>query len=195
MTNVLLFHHALGMTPGIESFADLLRGAGHRVVVPDLFEGTTFDSIEDGVAHAEAIGFEVLAEQGAAHADEMSGEFVVAGFSLGVLPAQRLAQTHPGVTGAVFYHAAVPLSVFGGTWPAGVPVQLHFTEDDPWAVDDLEVAGVIAAEVGGQLLVHPGSGHLVADPGSPDHDPETARRILDDTLAFLAAVDTAVDTG
>ena len=50
MAEVLLFHHAQGLTPGVSAFADELRGAGHTVHVPDLFDGRTFGSIDEGMA-------------------------------------------------------------------------------------------------------------------------------------------------
>jgi dienelactone hydrolase len=56
MTTVVLFHHALGQTPGFLAFADDLRAAGHTVHTPDLYEGRTFTGIEDGVAHAQGMG-------------------------------------------------------------------------------------------------------------------------------------------
>ena len=46
MTEVLMFHHAQGLTPGLRAFADVLRAAGHTVHAPDLFDGRTFGSIE-----------------------------------------------------------------------------------------------------------------------------------------------------
>ncbi|MDY7104880.1 MAG: dienelactone hydrolase family protein [Actinomycetota bacterium] len=188
MSDVLLFHHALGLTDGVVAFADELRSAGHTVTTPDLFDGTTFDDVNDGVAHAGELGFGTIAESGAAHADGLGDRLVVAGFSLGVMPAQLLAQTRPGVVGAIFYHGAAPLEAFGdGTWPTGVALQYHFCEDDPWAEEDLPAAREIAGAVGGDLFVYPGSGHLVADPGSPDHDPLIAARILERTLTFLDA--------
>src|SRR5919206_3494789 len=97
MAEVLLFHHAQGQTPGFFEFADELRRAGHTVHTPDLFDGHTFDSIDEGMAYAEKIGFpgEILA-RGDRAADELPNELVYAGFSLGVLSAQRLAQTRPG---------------------------------------------------------------------------------------------------
>ncbi len=187
MTDVILFHHALGLTPGVRAFADDLRSAGHSVVLPDLYDGTTFESLEDGVAHAESIGFGVIADRGAAAAAHWDGPFVAAGFSLGVLPAQKLAQTHPGAVGAVLYHAAVPPSTFGSGWPPGVALQMHFCEHDPWSEEDLEVARALALDAPGELFVYPGAGHLVADPGSADHDPEIAALILQRTVAFLDA--------
>jgi dienelactone hydrolase len=189
VADVLLFHHARGLTPGVEEFADELRAAGHRVVAPDLFGGRVFDSLDDGVAHAEQIGFTTIAERGAAHADDVDERFVTIGFSLGVLPAQRLAQTHPGAAGAVLCHAAVPATAFGERWPAGVALQMHLGADDGWAREDLEVARHLAAEVdGAELFVYPGSGHLVADAGADDYDPVIAEQILVRVFAFLDAV-------
>jgi dienelactone hydrolase len=50
MAEVLLFHHVLGLNPGVHGFAEALRAAGHVVHTPDLFDGRTFQSIEDGIA-------------------------------------------------------------------------------------------------------------------------------------------------
>jgi dienelactone hydrolase len=60
---VVLFHHAQGLTPGVVAFAGELRRAGHTVHTPDLFEGHTFATIEEGMGYAEQIGFpgEVIA--------------------------------------------------------------------------------------------------------------------------------------
>ncbi len=187
VTTVLLFHHALGLTAGVRDFAERLRAAGHAVETPDLFGGAVFDSIDAGVAHAEGIGFEELASLGARFADGLGDGLVVAGFSLGVLPAQKLAQTRPGVVGALLYHAAVPTEVFGCEWPDGVALQMHLTADDELASEDLEAARTLAAVGAGELFVYPGSGHLVAEVGFVDHDPDQAALILERTLAFLDA--------
>ena len=52
VTDVLLFHHAQGLTAGVRSFADVLREAGHTVVVPDFYDGRTFATLDEGMAHA-----------------------------------------------------------------------------------------------------------------------------------------------
>ncbi len=49
MTEIVLFHHAQGLTPGIDAFADELRRAGHTVHTPDLYDGHTFDTLEEGL--------------------------------------------------------------------------------------------------------------------------------------------------
>jgi len=56
MAEVLLFHHVQGLTAGVYAFAGDLREAGHTVHVPDLFDGRTFDSIEEGMIHAKELG-------------------------------------------------------------------------------------------------------------------------------------------
>jgi dienelactone hydrolase len=187
MADVLLFHHALGLTPGVQAFADRLRAAGHLVIVPDYYGGRTFDSIEAGVAHAEAQGFATVIDEAIASAQPIPSPIVVAGFSLGSMPAQKLAQTHRGVIGAILFHGGVPPEVFGRPWPAGLPVQVHAVEDDAW--NDIDEVERFVAASDGHLLVYPGTGHLVADSSHPDYDPEIAEEILTQTLAFLAAVD------
>src|SRR3954451_20611113 len=130
MTDVVLFHHALGLTPGVTAFADELRAAGHSVHTPDLFEGRTFDSIESGMAFVEEIGFGEVIRRGGAAAQQLPAAVVYVGFSLGVLPAQMLAQTRPGARGAVFVYACVPVTEFGEEWPKEVPVQVHGMDGD-----------------------------------------------------------------
>src|SRR5919201_3077828 len=123
MAELLLFHHAQGLTAGCLSFADELRAAGHVVHAPDLYDGKTFTELADGVGYAEQVGFATIVERGRLAAESLPSELVYAGFSLGVVPAQMLAQTRPGAKGALLLHAAAPLSEFGGSWPAGVPLQ------------------------------------------------------------------------
>ena len=123
MVRVVLFHHAQGLTQGVTAFAELLRAAGHEVHTPDLFDGETFDTLDAGMAHVEEIGFGEIIERGARAADAVGGTAVYAGFSLGVVPAQMLAQTRPGALGAVLCYSCVPVSEFGVSWPTDVPVQ------------------------------------------------------------------------
>jgi dienelactone hydrolase len=64
MAEIVLFHHAHGLTSGVRDFADGLRRAGHTVHVPDLYEGRVFDNLEDGVAYAQEVGFGSIVERG-----------------------------------------------------------------------------------------------------------------------------------
>lgn len=184
MADVVMFHHAQGLTPGVLEFADQLRMSGHDVLVPDLYDGVTFGTLAEGVAHAESVGFDVITERGVAAAGEMTGLFVTVGFSLGVLPAQKLAQTDGSVQGAVLCHAAVPVSTFGSEWPRGVGLQLHTAKGDEWG--DFDDAQELAIEVpDAELFAYDTTAHLVADPSVADHDARIAAQILEHTLTFL----------
>jgi dienelactone hydrolase len=182
---VLLFHHAQGLTPGVRAFADDLRAAGHMVHTPDLYDGKTFETTDGGVAHAREIGFGNVLERGKAAADDLPAELVYAGFSLGAMPAQALAQTRSGARGALLFHATLPQSEFG-SWPHGVPVQIHFMENDPWAEEDLDAARELAATAdGAELFLYPGDRHLFADSSLPDYDEHCAMLLRERVLGFL----------
>ncbi|MFD3532672.1 dienelactone hydrolase family protein [Streptomyces sp. NPDC058664] len=188
MAEVLLFHHTLGLTEGVGSFADALRRAGHTVHVPDLYDGRTFTDLESGARYAQEIGFDTLVARGERAADALPEEIVLAGFSLGVLPAQKLAQTRPGALGALLFSACVPVSEFGDSWPAGVPVQVHGMDADPYFVDegDLAAARALVADAADrELFLYPGSAHLFAESGSPSHVPEAAALCVERVRCFL----------
>lgn len=188
MAEVVLFHHALGLTPGIAAFADQVRGAGHTVHTPDLFEGRTFDTLEQGVAHAEQIGFGEVIERGVRAVRQLPAELVYAGFSLGVLPAQCLAQTRAGARGALLMYSCVPVSEFGPGWPAGVPVQVHGMDADPIFADegDLDAARELVGQAqDGQLFLYPGDQHYFADSTLPSYVPDAAALLSQRVLSFL----------
>jgi dienelactone hydrolase len=188
MAEVLLFHHVQGLTPGVLEFAEELRRAGHTVHTPDLFEGRTFDSIEDGAAFVDELGIEAMLERGAQAAADLPDALVYAGFSLGVLPAQQLAQTRPGAQGALLFHSCVPVSEFGSAWPADVPVQIHGMDADPIFVGegDLEAAEELVGSTDrGELFLYPGDRHLFADASLPSYDPEAAALLKGRVRSFL----------
>lgn len=190
MAEVLLFHHAQGRTPGVLAFADSLRQAGHRVHAPDLFEGRTFDSLEAGVAYAAEIGFAEIVDRGIRAAEGLAPDLVHAGFSLGVLPAQKLAQTRPGAGGALLFHACVPPTEFGFAWPVTVPVQIHAMEVDPIFVNDgdLDAAREVVRQAArGELYLYPGRHHLFADRSLASYDAEATALLGRRVLAFLAS--------
>ena len=184
MAEVILFHHALGLTPGVVAFADELRARGHTVHVPDLFEGKTFTQLEDGVAYARQAPVDDRAETAVM---ALPDGIVYAGWSLGVMVAQKLAQTRPGAKGAVLISSAVAPEEFGGPWPPGVPLQMHMMENDEWAKDyDIPAAREIVANVkGAELFLYPGDGHLIADSSAPDYDEKSASILKERVLVFL----------
>jgi dienelactone hydrolase len=184
VTEVVLFHHAQGLTPGVVSFADALRAAGHEVHTPDLYEGATFEDLDSGVGHAQQIGFGTVLERGITAAAGLPDAVVYAGFSLGVLPAQHLAQTRPGARAAVLMHGAFPPGEFGD-WPPGLPLQMHTMADDDWG--DVDVARELAATVdGAELFLYAGNAHLFTDDSLPAFDAAASALVKERVLGFLA---------
>ena len=190
MAELLLFHHAQGLTPGCLAFADELRAAGHVVHAPDLYDGKTFADLEDGVGYAREVGFDTIGERGRLAAEGLPNEIVYGGFSLGAMPAQMLAQTRPGSKGALLFSAAFPASEFGDSWPPGVPLQIHMMERDEWAVEDLPAARELVESVdGAELFLYPGDRHLFADNSLPDYDESAATLLEQRVLSFLDNVE------
>jgi dienelactone hydrolase len=193
MTEVLLFHHAQGLTPGIVAFADALRAEGHIVHTPDLYDGRTFDTLDEGMAHAKSLGFDDILERGVRTADDLPADIVYAGFSLGEMAAQKLAQTRPGARGALLFYSCIPISgewAFG-PWPEGVPVQIHGMDADPIFVGegDVEAAREIVATVeDAELFLYPGDQHYFADSSLPSYDAEATALLTRRVLDFLARV-------
>ena len=191
MANVIIFHHACGLTPGVSAFAARIEAAGHTVQSPDLYEGSRFETIEEGVANAEQIGLMAIADRGVAAAKATldagmaeGNPTVALGFSLGVLPAQKLAQTVPGVAAVVLLHGGVPASTFGDRWPDDVSLQLHLSPDDEWAEPDV-VAALAADARGSELFWYSGSDHLVTDESRPEYDAQATEQILARILDLL----------
>lgn len=191
MADVVLFHHALGLTPGITAFADELRRAGHAVHTPDLFDGRTFDSIDAGMAYAQQLGFpDQVLERGRRAVEQLPHEVAYAGFSLGVLPAQMLAQTRPGARGALLFYSCVPPAAFGA-WPDGVPVQIHAMDADPWFMTEGDVdaaRALVASTRSAELFLYPGDQHYFADRTLPSYDANAAGLLLRRTLAFFESI-------
>jgi dienelactone hydrolase len=193
MAEVLLFHHAQGLTPGVVAFADELRAAGHTVHTPDLFDGRTFDSIDEGMAFVKESGFDAVRARGVRMADDYPNELVYAGMSLGEAIAQELAQTRPGARGALLFYSAIPISgewAFG-PWPEGVPVQIHGMDADPIFVGegDVDAAREIVEKVeDAELFLYPGDQHYFSDSSLPSYDPEATALLTKRVLEFLARV-------
>ena len=190
MAEVVLFHHSLGLTPNVVGFADQLRRAGHTVHTPDLFDSRTFATIEEGMAYAEEIGFpDKVIERGAAAVEGLPAELVYAGFSLGVLPAQKLAQTRPRARGALLFYSCVPVSAFG-SWPDEVPVQVHGMDADPIFVGegDIDAARELVGQAeDAELYLYPGDQHYFAESSLPSYDPDATALLTRRVLDFLAA--------
>jgi dienelactone hydrolase len=192
MAEVVLFHHVQGFTDGVRAFADGLRGGGHTVHTPDLYDGAVAASIEDGFAQLETIGEDQLRTRVDRAVAGLPEAVVYAGVSWGVLTAQRLAQTRPRARGALLYEACIPISgewAFG-PWPAGVPVQVHGMDGDPFFAKegDLDAARDLVRTVGAELaelFLYPGDRHLFTDSSLPSYDADPAALVLQRSLVFL----------
>ncbi|MBT3162232.1 dienelactone hydrolase family protein [Streptomyces sp. Vc74B-19] len=190
MAEVVLFHHVQGLTSGVVAFADELRAVGHTVHTPDLFDGRTFASQEEGSRYVEQVGFGEITARGVRAAGPLPDDVVCAGFSLGVLPAQKLAQTRAGARGALLVHACIPVSEFGPAWPGKVPVQVHAMEDDPFFTEDVDAARALVADHSdAELFLYPGDRHLFADRSLPSYDPDAAELLTRRAIDFLGSVE------
>ncbi|MFF8830847.1 dienelactone hydrolase family protein [Streptomyces sp. NPDC015131] len=191
MAEVLVFHHGHGLTAGVRAFAERVGRAGHTVHTPDLFEGRVFGTLEEGVGYAAEAGFGTLIERGGRAAEGLPTGLVLVGFSLGVLPAQKLAQTRPGAKGAVLLEACVPVAEFGGAWPRDVPVQVHGMDADPFFAGegDVEAArALVGTAADAELFLYPGDRHLFTDSSLPTYDERAAAEVTRRVLAFLARI-------
>jgi dienelactone hydrolase len=192
MTDVVLFHHVQGLTDGVTAFADDLRAGGHTVQTPDLFDGHTFESIEDGFGYVKGLEDGVVDQRVAAGVEGLPEGLVYAGISYGVPPALQLAVTRPGAKGLVMIESALPIE---GEWavgpyPDGVPLQIHggegdeyFQEDRPFADQAVELLGERA-----ELFVYPVQQHLFTDRSLPSYDADSAALVTQRILAFLDRV-------
>jgi dienelactone hydrolase len=188
MAEVLVFHHGHGLTAGVHEFAEHLRRAGHTVHVPDLFEGRVFDGLKEGIEYAENTGFDTIIARGTAAAEGLPAELVYLGFSLGVLPAQKLAQTRPGAKGVLLFEACVPVSEFGGAWPQNVPVQVHGMDADPFFTGEGDVdaaRALVETAADAELFLYPGDRHLFTDSSLPSYNKHAATQATDRVLGFL----------
>lgn len=191
MAEVLLFHHAQGLTSGVRDFAETLMAAGHTVHVPDLYDGNVFESLDAGIGYAREVGFGTILERGRSAASGLADELVYAGFSLGVMPAQMLAQTRPGAKGALLFYSCIPVSEFGDAWPDGVLVQIHGMDGDPLFADegDLDAArDLVASTQDAELFVYPGKQHLFADNSLPSYDEPAATLLNQRVKDFLTRI-------
>ncbi len=190
MADIVLFHHAQGLTPGVTAFADRLRRAGHTVHTPDVFDGRTFDNVEQGMGFVNELGFGEVMRRGERAVNGLPAELVYAGFSLGVVSAQKLAQTRPGARGALLFDACLPVSEFGQAWPKGVPVQVHAMDADPFFVGDgdIDAARALVQEAEeAEMFLYPGDQHIFADNALPSYDAEASALLMQRALEFLAA--------
>lgn len=188
MTEIVIFHHVQGLTTGIKAFANRLSQAGYIVHCPDLFNGKTFDNIKEGMAYVKHVGFDKIINMAEEKVVNLPSDLVYIGFSLGVVPAQKLAQTRVGAKGALLIHSCLPIEEFTSRWPDTVPVQIHAKESDPFFLDDgdKEAALNLIKEANeGELFLYPGDEHLFADESLESYDKNATELLIQRVLSFL----------
>jgi len=190
MVEVLLFHHAGGLSPGVVAFADALRDAGHAVRTPDLFGGRTFDDVADGVAYANVLGDETLAALADEAAADLPPGIVLAGMSLGCALATQLLLTRPGAVGALYLYGAVTPRWWQAEWPPDVRAQAHIARDDPWR--EPEVEAEFAGLGGTEVHVYERGGHLFLEPDRRDYAADSAAAAMERILEFLTEAERSV---
>ena len=195
MAEVVLFHHLQGLTDGVRALADGLRAGGHTVHTPDLFDGERPGSLEEGLALTQRIGDAAIEQRADRAVAALPAGVVYAGVSFGVMSAQRFAQTRPGAAGALLYEACLPISGEWavGPWPAGVPVQVHGMEKDPFfgLEGDADAARELVASVGpalGELFVYPGDQHMFTDSSLPSYDADATALVLERSRRLLERI-------
>lgn len=201
MVDILLFHHIQGLTPGVTALADALSEDGHVLHTPDLFHEKVFERMEDGFAYMKSLDPRRVREQVDAVVEALPEHLVLAGMSWGVSHAQRLAQSRPGVRGAIFFDACFPVTGEGsfGPWPDGLPVQIHGMDQDEFFAfeGDLDAARELVATAGtdkAEVFTYSGDSHLFADNSLPSYDPAATELALDRIRTFLSRVERSSDS-
>ncbi|MER7703923.1 dienelactone hydrolase family protein [Kitasatospora sp. NPDC097605] len=194
VAQILLLHSAYGLRPAVHAAADRLRAAGHTVHTPDLYEGRTFDDVEEGMAYKEELSSEELLRRAVGAAAPLlaaGSALVYAGFSLGGSLAQNLALADENARGLLLLHGTSDIREDAAT---AIPVQLHVAEPDPFEPEDwLNAWYLNMRKTGADVEIHRyhGAGHLFTDPDLPDYDAEAAERAWAVALDFLAELDAA----
>lgn len=191
MTDIALFHSALGVRPGIIDAATRLRADGHQVLVVDQYGGRIFDDYDDARRFVEQVGFPELMHRARQAVRDLPDGFVAAGFSNGAGMAEYVATQRP-CSGVLMLSGALPMSMLGArNWPTAVPAQIHYSEHDPFRSQEWTAALISEVRAAGALIEvfdYPGSGHLFTDPSLPqEYDEPAAARLWERTLAFCRA--------
>ncbi|WP_335973764.1 MULTISPECIES: dienelactone hydrolase family protein [Streptomycetaceae] len=183
---IVLLHSTYGLRPAVHTAAERLRAAGHEVYVPDLFDGRTADSVEEGREIADGIGNDELLRRAITAAAPHSEQgLVYAGFSVGAALAQNLALGDEKARGLLLLHGTSDIADGAAT---DIPVQLHVADPDPFETEDWLNAWYLRMRRAGadvEVFRYRGAGHLYTDPDLPDYDEQAAEATWSVALDFL----------
>jgi dienelactone hydrolase len=202
MARIALFHSVLGVRAGVRDAAHRLQAAGHEVTIVDQYGGRVFDDYDEADAFASGIGFPDLMRSALDAVAGWPDGFLVAGFSNGGGMAEFVA-TQRAVAGAVLLAGVVPVEEIGpyappGTvppaglrWLRGAPVQIHYSQGDPYRNQDWIDSFAASVRAAGGVVEsfdYPGEGHLFTDPSLPaEFDAASTDLLWQRVLAFCAA--------
>ncbi|WP_406149898.1 dienelactone hydrolase family protein [Streptomyces sp. NBC_01012] len=188
--NIMLFHSTYGPRPAVHAAAERLRAAGHEVRVPDLFDGHTFETVEDGMAFQQELGKDELLRRAVLAAAPYSDQgLVYAGFSFGASVAQTLALGDAKARGLLLIHGTSDIAENASV--DELPVQLHVADPDPHESGDWLNSWYLQMQRTGadvEIYRYPGAGHLYTDPDLPDFDQASADLTWKVALGFLATL-------
>ncbi|MDJ1135315.1 dienelactone hydrolase family protein [Streptomyces iconiensis] len=187
---IILFHSVYGLTPDVHAAAGRLRAAGHEVHTPDLFDGRTPATVEEGRDLKDAIGRDALLKAAVTASAPFAAQGpVYAGFSLGGSIAQNLALADEKARGLLLLHGTSDIADDASV--DELPVQLHVADPDPFESHDwLNAWYLRMRRAGADVEVHhyPGAGHLYTHAQLDDYDEEAAERTWHTALAFLESL-------
>ncbi|MEW9551144.1 dienelactone hydrolase family protein [Nonomuraea sp. NPDC050783] len=184
MAQIVLFHSMLGLRPAERRAAERLRASGHDVVTPDLFDGRTASTIEEGfVLKDEQIGWPTIEQRAREAVRSLPADTVLAGISMGGGVVHTLLPSRPDTAGVLLLHGVAEIRT---TARAGLPIQLHISDADPFAPRATVASwqdGATRAGADLEVFSYPKVGHYFTDPDLADHDEHAAtltwRRVLD----------------
>ncbi|RAJ65507.1 dienelactone hydrolase [Streptomyces sp. Amel2xB2] len=190
MATVVLFHSVLGLRPAVHTAAERLRAAGHEVHTPDLFDGRTAETVEEGMELKDEIGRDELLMRAVTVTAPLSARgLVYAGLSLGGSIAQNLALADENARALLLLHGTSDLPE-DAAWD-DLPVQLHVADPDVFEPHDWLNAWYLQMRKAGadvEIFRYPGVGHLFTDEQLADYDAESAEAMWRTALGFLDGV-------
>jgi dienelactone hydrolase len=184
MVHVVLFHSILGLRPIERDLAREWEAAGHRVALPDFYEGRTANDYDQGFALYQEVGQSTVRARAAAALAVAPGEAVLSGVSMGAVRVLEHWGERAASRGALLIAGA-------GSWSPGLrpglPVQAHIARPDPFDPEEFFEEWV-ATNPGAALDLrrYDGAGHYFLDPTLPDFDETAARDARAAMLEFLA---------
>jgi len=195
---IVLFHSVLDLRPGFKKAAEKLQNQEYIVHTPNLYdEGVVFDDYEKADAYLQSIGsYPELLKRTRESVVDLPDELIYAGFSNGGASAEYLALTRPKARAAILFSGALPLEMLleiGGdqqqNWPKSVPVQLHYTKNDPFRnqewIDSFRES-VSSSQAQLNFYEYPGEGHLFTDDSLPnEYNEESSKQLWERVFKFL----------